>query len=859
MYKQTPSMFLSMFRPMLKSTLLLWTILIAATCFAGLLLLLADPATAVAESPPATGEKCQSITAATQKECQALVALYGATNGANWVDRTNWLSFTSDAPCHWSGVQCTGNRVTGLNLARNGLRGTIPISIGFLSELNTLQLDNNALQGNVPPTICALAKKPTSTTIAYNALSTRLSRTRTCLKRMDPNWAATQTVAPRNLAVTEFYTNSLRLSWEAIPYTGDGGYYEIYYGTDVDGPLTLHGTTADKATTTYLVNNLLPGQRYFFAVRAYTPPHGGQTNELRSTAARMIGVTKATTGNVVVAAYFPADNDLSSQIRYVATRMRLGTKVNPNVTVLLLVDGSEDGDTQLLYMKDGTITVTSAVQDEWGETELDTSDPATLIWFLQYVRSHYLSTKMVVSLMGHGVALVPEVKWPEAKPEVTVASIEAPARDNFPALPREWEATPSDETNNGYMSTTDVGEALMAATNDGANPFDIVFFDQCFQGNLDSLYEVHKTATVFVASPNYAWLVAAYDKYITGFSPDLSAEEMATHIINPYQSTLNQQHPNSIFWVRGNDVAAIGDAVSNLGDALTLALADGQQGRIGNAVRQSQYVDTTQCGKRNLQLGPPDELIGIESFAKNLLNQFAGTDTYGITAAIDQLRLAMQGVTKQVRSGNPYIAPDEYWDYEDTLTILAPLPRNSPSGVAWRASIYHDNAPFTATWTLDPTQPVTVATTLAYVKAGRWDDFLAGWYQGLTPTVGQWCHYIPPEQVVLDDAEALTLTVSLDEGNNAALNWTATDDESATEYWLYVDSPYAVSWELTQTVSLSQTSAVFAALAPGNYQMKITAHNGENEFVALSNAAAVTVPEIVLPPEATIFIPYVSR
>jgi hypothetical protein len=147
------------------------------------------------------------------------------------------------------------------------------------------------------------------------------------------------------LVVTEFYTNSLRLSWEAIPYIADSGYYEIYYGTDSDGPFTLHGTTADKSATSYLVNNLLPGQRYFLAVRAYTPPHDDQFNELRSLPTKMVGVTKAVNGNVVVAAYFPADNDLSSQIHYVGARMRLGTKLNPNVTVLLLTDGSEDGHT----------------------------------------------------------------------------------------------------------------------------------------------------------------------------------------------------------------------------------------------------------------------------------------------------------------------------------------------------------------------------------------------------------------------------------------------------------------------------------------------------------------------------------
>ena len=96
----------------------------------------------------------------------------------------------------------------------------------------------------------------------------------------------------------------------------------------------------------------------------------------------------------------------------------------------------------------------------------------------------------------------------------------------------------------------------------------------------------------------------------------------------------------------------------------------------------------------------------------------------------------MTGVQKRTRTGNPYLAPDEFWDYRDTLTLLAPLPRNSPADVAWRASIYRGDTPFAARWTIDPSQPVSVTASLAFVRAGRWDEFLQAWYAPLTPTVG---------------------------------------------------------------------------------------------------------------------------
>ena len=59
----------------------------------------------------------------------ALVALYNATDGENWLDSTNWLS---DAPTgEWSGVTTNANgRITGLGLDNNQLSGEIPSELG---------------------------------------------------------------------------------------------------------------------------------------------------------------------------------------------------------------------------------------------------------------------------------------------------------------------------------------------------------------------------------------------------------------------------------------------------------------------------------------------------------------------------------------------------------------------------------------------------------------------------------------------------------------------------------------------------------------------------------------------------------
>ena len=85
----------------------------------------------------------------------ALVALYNATDGANWDVNTNW---TSEEPLSsWSGVSTNSDgRVTRLILNRNGLDGTLPAALGDLSELERLDLRSNDLTGSLPSELANL-------------------------------------------------------------------------------------------------------------------------------------------------------------------------------------------------------------------------------------------------------------------------------------------------------------------------------------------------------------------------------------------------------------------------------------------------------------------------------------------------------------------------------------------------------------------------------------------------------------------------------------------------------------------------------------------------------------------------------
>ena len=171
-------------------------------------------------------------------------------------------------------------KLENLVLSRNQLSGNIPPELGNLILLRELDLSRNALRGEVPATITNLTLLnwyPVD--FGYNALVSTDPLVRAFLGSKDADWAETQTVPPANVFATPHSDSAIQLGWTPIPYTADGGYYEISYGSTSGGPYTVHGTTSEKTASQYLVDGLSSGT-YYFVVRTYTPAHGDQQNAL---------------------------------------------------------------------------------------------------------------------------------------------------------------------------------------------------------------------------------------------------------------------------------------------------------------------------------------------------------------------------------------------------------------------------------------------------------------------------------------------------------------------------------------------------------------------------------------------------
>ncbi len=93
-----------------------------------------------------------------QTERDALIALYNSTDGANWIDNTNWRNAGDTdfndpgTECTWYGLECdAGNTmVVYIEINYNNLSGSIPPELGNLSNLVILQLESNQLSGTIP-------------------------------------------------------------------------------------------------------------------------------------------------------------------------------------------------------------------------------------------------------------------------------------------------------------------------------------------------------------------------------------------------------------------------------------------------------------------------------------------------------------------------------------------------------------------------------------------------------------------------------------------------------------------------------------------------------------------------------------
>ncbi|MBX2925471.1 MAG: leucine-rich repeat domain-containing protein [Chitinophagaceae bacterium] len=88
------------------------------------------------------------VAALRQQDSLVLVDIYNGTKGAQWLNKTNWLT---NAPLQdWYGIEVINGRVGNLFLNENNLDGALPGSIKHLTGLKNIEMVKNKLGGLLP-------------------------------------------------------------------------------------------------------------------------------------------------------------------------------------------------------------------------------------------------------------------------------------------------------------------------------------------------------------------------------------------------------------------------------------------------------------------------------------------------------------------------------------------------------------------------------------------------------------------------------------------------------------------------------------------------------------------------------------
>lgn len=233
---------------------------------------------------------------------------------------------------------------------------------------------------------------------------------------------------------------------------------------------------------------------------------------------------------------------------------------NPYMRLVVLFDGNQGngafGDSRV-YVRDpqGLVDMTTYLDDPgsaWPAfpptAEFNTGGPAMLRGFARWARETYPDSKYTfLANLDHGGG------W-------------APFFDDAPSQPKNigriqsggWRGMNLDMTNSTALSTRESGQALR-----DLGGFDVVFFDACLMGMLESAYEVRDATDYFIAGENLLFADYPYDDYLSTatLAATTTPEQLTKSIVARYNYRLGGE--NNPFTIAAFDMRKLRDTQPN--------------------------------------------------------------------------------------------------------------------------------------------------------------------------------------------------------------------------------------------------------------------------------------------------------
>jgi hypothetical protein len=363
---------------------------------------------------------------------------------------------------------------------------------------------------------------------------------------------------------------------------------------------------------------------------------------------------------------------------------RLGSLHNRNVRVVALFDGNQEGDSQIFLREPGAEGLQLlAPPPTLPGREWDSGSVATFKNFVRWALDSYPGSRhTMLAIVDHGGGWAPDFGEP------------GQSESDLAFQAGGWRGLSIDASSGSSLSTRDTGAALDGLLDDGER-FDIIFFDACLMGMIESLYEVQQHSDYLIAGQNLLWATLPYERYL---APDLlsattTGRELAAGIVERYNAGATEEEPVVIAALDARRLGEIPPLIEALASSLnglldTPAISSTVQTAILTAYKRAQKfdydvnlrIDQTTDGYVDLadmlgELAPLLETLAPtrESAAQLAdIGQIAAAIRSIITERTADNRLVVAG--PKVVSGRSPRAP-EAWQFDSAtgLSIYMPL------------------------------------------------------------------------------------------------------------------------------------------------------------------------------------------
>jgi len=409
----------------------------------------------------------------------------------------------------------------------------------------------------------------------------------------------------------------------------------------------------------------------------------------------LAGDTALYDGGLVYKHLRRAINRLEEQM--LAAGTAVAVQVEPTVNIVVLLDGPEDGDTEMITFTPQTNAVNMG--------ELATDDPETLQAFIVNAQVQFPADHYYLAITDHA------------------NGVEGIA----------WDST-SDFSGNALLTPSDIRTVLQAVTDNGNNPIDVIHYDGCSFGLLENASIADGYANYVIASQNTGWGAFAYDRYFEAIGPQTTPAEMATSAAQAYAEKVTEHNrPYTISVLDLDGYAGVVSAFEGFTQALQSYTSRGPENlsQITQIRKETQVFDSDG----DLELTIEDDYIDLADFTARVQVQI---DDVGLANQTEQV---IDSVDKFVLYEDHLSGPFEYFGTPKTWNL------DGSHGVG----IYYPNSAGGDAFS----SYVTGATFPNLHSQSTWHEFLSGGVPALSngvvdgrdlPPLG---HLMLPETVTI--------------------------------------------------------------------------------------------------------------